>query len=303
MKANRSSFYSIFIISISILLPGLTQAVVVPYYAHGDVYTREGAPYFSLIEENQVENAGRVYLEAGNQWWCETPNCGVSISAGAVGGYGEVEADPVNGTLAARAGSMAYAAYGGYGRAYGYISQVFRVGSDGSLLPGDTVSLDAGMLLDGYIEYDSQAGMIGALVTVDHLANTMPYTDYMGNPLDYMPVTTFEDVLFWPEYLDQKLAAIQFFGNQPSNPISVADSINFTASVGDVLIVESMLYVSNELGYSDGLGYSWTDFSNTMSSSLTPLTPGATLEAVPVPASIYLFASGLIFLLLRRNKK
>ncbi|MCW9014243.1 MAG: hypothetical protein OQL06_10700 [Gammaproteobacteria bacterium] len=287
------------------LIPSLTQAVVAPYYAYGDAYTRHNIPTdFSLIEANTTENDGSLYVNAGGNWWCDTPNCGISIVAGANTAYSEVSADPTNGTLNARAGSFAYDQYGGYARTYGYISQVFQVGTDGSLSFGDTVNLDIGMLLGGTIDSHSQSAQVGGLVTVNHYDPASSYDDGLGNPLDYMPVSTFEDLLFSPDILDAMPAHVSFYGNQmTTNNVDFNGTDSFNAAVGDILVVESMLYLTNALGYSDDIGESWTDFDNTMSSSLTTTTLGATISAVPLPPALYLFASGLALMLFRRRRK
>ena len=286
------------------LTPSLTQAVVAPYYAYGDAYTRHNSPTdFSLIEANTTQNNASLFVDAGGNWWCDTPNCGVSIVAGANTAYSEVSADPINGTLNARAGSFAYSEYGGFARTYGYISQVFQVGTDGSLSPGDTVSLDINMLLEGTIDNHSQSGQVGGLVTVNHFDPSFSYDDGLGNPLDYMPVSTFEDLLFSPDILDAMPAHVRFYGDHTTtNNVNYNGTDSFDAVVGDILVVESMIYLNNALGYSDGVNDSWTDFNNTLSSSLTTTTLGATINAVPLPPALYLFASGLALMLIRRRR-
>lgn len=299
---NRPVYFPIiFILSIILLIlaPAAARAVVAPYYAYGEANTRYGIPDFGVIEEVSQENAGSVSVSAGNPWWCETPNCGVTVEYGDRSAWGEVDVDPVSGTLRARAGSMAYGVYSGYGEAYGYASQVFRVGSDGSLSPGDLVILDLGMMLEGTIDANSWAGQVGGLVTVNYFDPNHQYVDGFGNPLDYMPLGTFQDLLFSSQELSQMPGAVQYYANQNTTLTSFSGFDNFDVQVGDVLVLESMLYVSNELYFSDGYNDSWTDFDNTLSSTLAPTTAGATLNAVPLPPALYLFMSGMLLLLAR----
>lgn len=303
---SRPVYFSITLtmwVIVLILAPTAARAVLAPYYAYGEANTRYGVPDFSVIEEVSQQNAGSVSVSAGNQWWCETPNCGVTVEYGDRSAWGEVDIDPVSGTLRARAGSMAYGVYSGYGEAYGYASQVFRVGSDGSLFPGDSVNLDLGMTLEGTIDTSSWAGQVGGLVTVNYFDPTHQYVDGLGNPLDYMPLGTFLDLQFSPGLLDEMPGAVQYYANQNTSVTNFTDFDNLDVQVGDVLIVESMLYVSNELYFSDGYNDSWTDFDNTLSSTLVPTTAGATLNAVPLPPALYLFLSGLLLLLARGKSR
>lgn len=285
------------------LFSNMVQAVVAPYYTYGEVNTEIRQPDYFVIENTSAQGTDAQTLEGGGKWWCETPNCGIAISAGAQDAYGVVSTDPVNGTLGASAGSMAYDNYGGYGEAYGYTSQVFAVGSDGSLNPGDLVNLDIAMVLEGIIENDSQSGQAAGLVTVNYYDPTQQYVDGFGNPIDYIPLGTFQDLLFSPDVLDQMLGSVLDYNNQTTSVINFSGTDTFDVQVGDLLVVESMIFVSNELGYSDTLGYSWTDFSSTMSSSLAANTAGATLTAVPLPPAIYLFASGIALMLMRRRQR
>jgi len=285
------------------LFSSMVHAVVAPYYTYGEVNTEIRQPSYSVIENTSAQGTGAQTLEGGGKWWCETPNCGVSISPGAQDAYGMVSTDPVTGTLGASAGSMAYNNYGGYGEAYGYTSQVFRVGSDGSLSPGDLVNLDVGMILEGTIESGSWSGQAAGLVTVNYYDPTQQYVDGFGNPLDYMPLGTFQDLLFTPELLDQMLGVVLDNNTQTTSVVNFSGVDTFDVQVGDLLILESMIYVNNQLGYSDGLNYSWTDFSSTMGSSLAANTAGATLTAVPLPPALYLFASGIALMLMRRRKQ
>ncbi len=313
MKVSRSiQFRVVFLMSvfIPVWIPGLAQAVVAPYYAYGDIYTRYGYPDYSDIESVNNAGAGPLYVEGGNKWWCPSdfPSCGVSIEGGDRSAWGAVRLDPATGALGAAAASLAYGStgniiYGGYARSYGYISQVFRVGSDGSLQVGDSVSIDASMLLSGTIDSWSSNAQIAGLTMVDYYDPGQKYQDYEGNLLDYMPVSTFEDVLFWDEYLNQQLGFVRYFGDKNSSLVSFQGGTSFDVAVGDLLVMETMIYVSNDLGPREDLSESWSEFRDTLTVDLETTTPGATLNAVPVPASIYLFVSGALFLLTRARKR
>jgi hypothetical protein len=297
-------------VSLAVSYTGLAQATDAPYYAYGSIVTSHGSPDYSLIEAADQARAGAVSVAGGSKWWCDVPNCGVSVSAGASVAYAEVNADPATGTLGARAGSLGYSAYGGYGKAYGYISQVFRVGTDGSLQTGDSVTVDLNMLLEGSIDSQTSYGNLAGLVTLNYYDPAQQYSDNSG-PVSYMPVTTFEDNLYTQPYLDSLLAHVKSVNNQTGtlNTVNFQGSATANVQVGDILTLEGMILATNSLGYSDGLGYSWTDALNTMTPSLTTETAGAVLSpyqpaVVPAPAAVWLFGLGLLGLIgiARRGK-
>lgn len=291
-------------VSLAAFYTGLAQATEVPYYAYGSIYTSSGYPDYTLIEANDQASAGAVSVAGGSQWWCDAtnPNCGVSVSSGASVAYAEVNVDPVTGALGARAGSLGYNAWGGYGSAYGYISQVFRVGTDGSLETGDNVTVDLNMLLEGSIDGETMnASSLAGLVTLDYY-DPAQYDAEGG----YMPYTAFTDNLYTQDYLDGLLANVKSVNYQTldDTPVIVSFQGSATADVqvGDILTLQGMILTTNSLGESDGLHYSWTDALNTMTPSLTTETSGAILSAyqpavVPVPAAVWLFGSGLLGLI------
>jgi len=276
---------------------GSAQAVVAPYYAYGEISALDGS--LGVIEQDNLENTAALSVAGGAQWWCDIPgpSCGVSVSSGATSAWGEVSVDPVTGTLGARAGSLRYDNNGGYGYAYGYISQVFKVGTDGTLQTGDSVNVDVNMLLQGIIESQSNFGNASSMITLNHYDPLKVYTDYLGNPLDYMPLSTFQDLYFTPELLDPMLGVVQHSAHVSDGTVNFMGSDSAEVRVGDVLIMESMISVDNHLAYSANLGYSWTDFQHTMNATLTTTTAGAVINAVPVPATVWLFGSGLIGLI------
>jgi hypothetical protein len=99
--------------------------------------------------------------------------------------------------------------------------------------------------------------------------------------------------------------SVRYYGNAMNpGPVDFSGVDSVDVQVGDVLIVEGMLLTTNTMfGSQDGLTYSWVDFDNTLSSSLTPVTGGVTLNAVPLPPAIHLFAGGVVLLLLRARRK
>ncbi len=302
MKSYLSiSFWSI----VSIFFVGSAQAVVAPYYAHGDVSALKGD--LSVIERDSQVSTGALSVSGGSKWWCEVsnPTCGIVVNPGASSAWGEVSVNPVTGTLGARAGSLRYGNNGGYGEAYGYMSQVFSVGTDGTLLPGDSVSVDANMLLQGIIESQSILGSVAGMVLLNHYDSAYKYRNFDGTLVDHMPLSTFQDIFFSPtDLFPLLLGSVQHSAFLPTSLVNFSGSTSVNVNVGDVLIMETMLFVENHLGYSDNLGESWTDFQNTLTSALTTTTPGATLNAVPVPAAAWLFGSGLIGLIgVARRKK
>jgi hypothetical protein len=290
--------------AILILLSGFAQAAVAPFYTYGEAFARTGEPDHVVLGDDSDQGTGPQTVTAGNRWWCEVPNCGITLQPGDRSAWGEVNTDPANGTLGARAGSMAYDAYGGYGDAYGYISQVFRVVSDGTLQPGDAVILDLSMALKGVIDSNA-SGQVGGLVTVNHYDAAHQYQDGLGRLVDYMPRETFEDLIFSPDILDQMPGFVRYYGNAMNpGPVDFSGTDGVAVQVGDLVILEGMLLTTNTMWvFQDDLTYSWIDFDNTLSSSLTPVTAGATLSAVPLPPALYLFASSVMLLLTRARRK
>lgn len=289
---------------VSIFIVGSAQAVVAPYYAHGDVSALDGN--LSVIERDNLVNTGALTVAAGSKWWCDVPNCGIVINPPASSAWAEVSVNPVTGTLGARAGSFREGMNGGYAEAYGYMSQVFSVGTNGALNPGDSVSVDANMLLEGIIESQSAFGNVYGMVLLNHYDPAYKYDNFDGSQIDHMPLFTFQDVFFSnpSDFFPQFLGSVQHSANVSTSPVNFLGSTSANVNVGDVLIMETMLFVDNHLGTSENLGESWTDFQNTLSSSLTTTTAGATINAVPIPAAIWLFGSGLIGLVgVARRKK
>jgi hypothetical protein len=159
-------------------------------------------------------------------------------------------------------------------------------------------------LLQGIIESQSNFGNVSSMITLNHYDPLKVYTDYLGNPLDYMPLSTFQDLYFTPELLDPMLGVVQHSAHVSDGTVNFMGSDSAEVRVGDVLIMESMISVDNHLAYSANLGYSWTDFQHTMNATLTTTTAGAVINAVPVPATVWLFGSGLIGLIgIARRKK
>ena len=294
----------------SLFFAGTANALVAPYFAHGEIITRSGD--LSLIEQSRQTDTGPVSFWGGFNWLCindpNNPNCGVSISPGASTAYAEVTLDPATGALGARAGSLGYDNFGGFGTAYGYISQVFSVGTDGTLQTGDSVSVDVNILLEGIMDINSEQASVAGMAVLKHYDPSIQYFDFDGTLVDFIPQGTFLDLFFTPDMLGQELGRVQHAEFLPIGTVSSQDSATAGVSVGDVLVLETMILVENHLGFSDGLGQSWTDFHSTLNSTLTTTTPGATLTVVPnvipVPAAVWLFGSGLFGLIgIARRKK
>ena len=284
-------------------LSSIAEATTAPYLAYGHIFTRTGSPDFSLIEEHSNSSLGTLNFSAGGSWFCTTPNCGVAITAGASSAWGDIDLDPAAGVLGGRAGSFAYDAYAGYAITYGYISQVVLVGSDGSLAPGATVDINLNMALQGVIDSDSFNAQAAGLVTANTYDPDRMYPDDVGNPVDYMPRSYFEDLFFSPGILDSMLGYVQHIDDKSGSPINFNGSDSFQAQVGDLLHIESMIYLTNDRGLSAGdINSSWTDFGNTMTSNVFALTPGANIEVVPIPPAFLLLIS-CVALLLPRSRK
>jgi hypothetical protein len=287
----------------SLFFANAANALVAPYFVHGNISTLSGD--FSVIEENRLSDTGAISFWGGFDWRCfHTPGCGISINPGASTAYAEVTLDPLTGTLGARAGSLGYVNFGGFGTAYGYVSQVFSVGTDGTLQPGDNVSVDVNMLLEGVIDIDSQNATAAGMSVLNYFDPSRQYIDFDGSPVDFIPLSTFQDLFFTPNMFGTELGRVQHMANQPTTTVNFQSTATAEVNVGDVLVLETMIFVDNHLGFSPDLGQSWTEFHSTLSSSLTTSTSGATLNVIPVPAAVWLFGSGLLGLIgIARRKK
>ena len=301
----KNYFLTLSLSLFSFCFAGTSSALVAPYFAHGEIITQSGD--LSIIEQTRRTDTGAISFWGGLDWRCiHTPGCGISISPGASTAYAEVTIDPAAGTLGARAGSLGYVNFGGHGTAYGYISQVFTVGTDGSLQPGASVNVDVDMLLEGVIDSQSQQASVGALAVLKHFDPSTQYFDFDGSLVDFVPLSSFLDLFFTPDGFGPELGRVQHSAFQSTSAVNFQGSTAANVSVGDVLVLETMLLVENHLGFSDGLGESWTDFHNTLGSTLTTSTPGAILTVgtvIPVPAALWLFGSGLIGLVAIARRK
>jgi hypothetical protein len=284
------------------LAPVPAAAVVAPFYGHVDILTREGLPTFATIEAVQAEGVGAIYRQAGQKFFCDTPNCGISIAPGANPAWGEVPVDPAAGRLGSRAGSLGYVAWSGYAQTYGYYSQTLRLDADGSLQPGTPVSVDLTLQLDGTMD-DGLSVAAAGLLTVQAAGPAFDYVDGFGTPVDYMPVGTFLDLFYTPDHLESTLGYVRHQAGPNDSPVNFSGADVLEVAVGDVLFLEAMLFLTNEYGNSpDDIGQSLTLFGSSLVSGLTPITAGAVLNPVPLPPALALFVPALLCLgLLRRR--
>jgi len=325
------------------------QALVGPYYGYASVYAVSGhadatSPYGSDTTDyvSTDEGTAPISLADGHKWWCETPNCGISDPAGSdASGWAEVTVDPAAATL----GGLARAyhdpglvgphcvpnpfgsgqicqgqSFWGAAGSWGYVGQLYAVGSDGSLAPGDPVTVSGELTVSG--EWSGNPAITGnraeAMVILHRvdLANRPPFFDESGaihSRFDY------EDLVTVPEWYDGLLASVGTMAPVGPIPASVVigsfpdratvdESYPFTADVqvGDILLLQSFLDVEvsfdNDQSYHDVEG----DFLHTAGVTLSPTTAGAVLVphsgVVPEPLSLLLVATGMGAVVLFRRR-
>ncbi len=189
----------------------------------------------------------------------------------------------------------------GFISAYGYIRQAFKVESDGTLQPDASVQIQAsityGNLLDG-----DPGGSLTPVLFLNTIEN-LTYLEWMED--EYLNWGGVQDILGTPELLDSMLAYIGP-GRPVPGPLTdgmFTDSVTATVSVGDVVVVETMLraVVSLDNPGASGEAEAWAgtepsalkhnydnatnqrvrelvgEHGNTLHSSLTTDTPGALL--------------------------
>ena len=117
-----------------------------------------------------------------------------------------------------------------------------------------------------------------------------------------MPLSAFEDLFNTTAFLNSTLAYVQL--SDPTTT-SCQKSSSFDVAVGDILVLETMLRISNIYSYDSIAGQeeSWTDFNHTLHAELNPTTPSATLNPVPLPPAVLFLGSGLLGLAAVRRKK
>ncbi len=321
-----------------------------PFYSYSSIYAKGGyvsgglpgpESQISIQASDQAEAAGETSLADGGRWWClpTEPDCSISFAPGAGLGWAEASADPEGGVVGTRNGSRHmesgpvpnYCVMLGnqklcfpvseWGESYSQASirQVWQVGSNGSLEPGTSVSVQAAFSLEGEFTDDLTSGMaaqtptgtIGAALFLgvydpddvesfylwDSYINWGGVEDILGTPalearlLDNLFYKIDSTGVYQTSFFGGQLTEAEFEG-------SVLRDNSFTASVevGDVIILDLVLSGSSVLKNDDLGREAWSEFGNTLSSSLTALTEGVVLRPVREPSASLLLGAAIVSL-------
>jgi hypothetical protein len=256
--------------------------------------------------------AGLQRAEAGSKWWCDTPGCSISTPPAAGLGWGEAEAWPAAGTIRARTGARSFNGsgaavswqvsmppfvftitppYWGESQSASYLRSVWRVqSSDGSLQPGDPVSVEASIALDGTLDaplsgVSSGKSEVRAAVLLNKASIAVQWLD--GN--DYLAMHTLEDMIG----LEPPLAfAYRYAKVAVPGAIDRSELLSQTFSVGDVIVMETLLDSFAGVANLGQQGEYWANFQGTLRSSIVAISPGAMLVPVPEPGSLALLGLG-----------
>lgn len=277
-----------------------------------------------------AEGVSPQALAGGAPWFCTTPGCSVSVGSLAGLGWAEASADAAARRIGGRAGAyqnggpapLNYVDFLGVGvpvdpwgtaAAYGYISELVEVTSDGTLAPGAAVSVRANAALSGEFTDDLftspsppaqvPTGRVHVAVFVSRIGDfaTDPYWN-SGPYLTYGGVT---DIIGDPAtHGGELLDRLSYVTDSLTSAVVAFDADLFvTANVGDRLLFETILYTESVLRNDEGGHTAWSEFGETLGVSYTAVTAGAGLRTVPVPASLPLLSLALAGLWRARRRR
>lgn len=335
MRRIRTIRNVLCLVGAMLLAGGEAWALSGAYYSYASIYAfgghvaatggeNGGTNTVTHIQADEVAAGhGPQSLAGGAPWFCPptNPGCSISIAPGAGLGWAEASTDPVNGSVGTRDG--AWHASGGpvplrcvdfpplgkicqpvplWGEAASEASirQAFVIESDGTLAPGDPVTVQASFLLEGGFTDDLWSGLAGMepTGTVDAALLLTVY-----DPSDPAPFLEDDDFLNWGSVADilatPALAAhLEDYIRVGTNSmvledVSVSDSREVSLAVGDVIVMDLVLRGTAILQNDDEGRVAWAEFGNTLGGSLAPLTAGAVLTPLPEPGTALLMLAGL----------
>lgn len=317
-----------------LLAGGEATALSGPYYSYASIYAmgghlaatggEGGGPntVTNIQADESAEGSGPLSLADGAAWWCPAsdPQCGISVASGAALGWAEASTDPVNGSVGTRDGAIHAdggptplrcvdflgsqicqpVSHWGLAVSEATIRQAFVIGSDGTLAPGDPVSVQANFLLEGGFTDDLASGFTDNYPTgsVDAALLLTRYDPSDPAPFlelfDYTDWGGVEDILGTPAYailLEDHIIAQT--DSLLLEDVSISDSTEVLLQVGDVIVMDLVLRGTVLLQNDDQGREAWAEFGNTLGGSLLPLTAGAILMPLPEPGTALLLAAGL----------
>ena len=299
-------------------------------YGYGAVGARAFTPNnpfmtYSTIDDEYMGSDTQFTLETDTRWWLPHSELqggiALTITPPVSLGYAYMEIDPDTDTIKGRAGAIGFNMRGGQSDSFGYLKSVYQVTSNAHA-PGETVQLEASMTLQGYFElqYSDSIGtptFARELVLVSELDQDPSYFASDNYYLDTVPPLmecgmNYLGVLDQTQEPDENDMEPGGSGTHAyaSNTglISYYDEVEtatygmvLDVQVGDVIMMETILSL---WATSPDEAEVWTNYGNSLDSSITPLTGGVELTAfdngsnppgeVPAPAAIWLLGTGLV---------
>ncbi len=293
MMGKRISFL-MGIIFYFLLLNTNASAYIAPYYSYGETWVHDYSISTFPYETDTFEGPSGGSALAGSDIW----NWGnVVIEVGDYAQGGKIIVNPGTGIMKGQTETFGYGAITGSATASGYMSQAFRVTSDGSLNIGDSVSVQANFALDGEFSGPGR-GNVKGIVFLNKVDNSNQDMYYHSN--DYLDFGLADQIYWEDDITTNAMLGLIYFAEYKTGvagfSIDFNETIEADVSVGDIVLIETMLWIETNAISTDGVQYSHADFDNTLSSQLSSLTAGATLEPVPVPSSILLLLPGIMIL-------
>ena len=325
---KKSTFPILILVFLSLSFVCAAHALTMtPYYSYSEYDGQGGSisagpnltPTANWSAEHDSRQAdGTTSVAGGQEWWGS-----VSISGISSQGWGEVTSNPEAGTIRSRSGAHHTDTAGekvaywieltpgsqylitpmewGIGASYGYLRSLWEVNTDGSLSLGDSVNLTGGITISGEFQGEDDLSL-RATMMVNKVENAFwlensEYIDYATFDDTILPDSAAINNMFW--FYNEALDS-----DATDDPVNIDESASIQANVGDIILVEAMLNTKAVLP-NDGTGRDiWAEFGHTLASSLTPDTQGVVLvpygtggnngSPVPEPATLFLFATGLI---------
>ncbi|MCE5322948.1 hypothetical protein LLG46_06495 [bacterium] len=325
-------FFSIMLI-LSMICITNSLALEGPYYCYTEIETQCGArtdsgqadpgPYGNwTIEASECK--GTTSLTSGSEWWT-SGSTGIIINPGTCMGWSTANVDPATGTIGIRTGARNYGgptepysiyvpwlghdisypppSTWGYASCYAYMSRLVQVQSDGTLSTGDIVDIEANATINGEFQNENNADASSTSVDAVMFVSKLTEADFStfnggASYLDWSDVTSIYEMGMQESYL-----GCDRYTNYSTTSADVDGQMNVAAqaAVGDYLVVETMIKITAEVenSFNESGREAWSEFGDTLTSSLAANTPGAlltpyNLSQVPEPAGILAIMCGIV---------